>query len=703
MIVATGQVILAIVLLLALVLAGYLVSLRLQRGAGASLRLGSAVVFACWLGYLIFQILGSLGRWTLPWIVPVLLLSLLVAQRLAAPLAEVRYCLASDLRELAARAREVLRQPWCAVALAALALPAAVQLLRATVRPPLAWDSLVYHLFKAGRWVQTGHWPIERSVEIMDGSALYPPGGEVIWAWAMLATRDARFIGLAGIGIWLLCGLAFILCLRAVQLDRARAVTGAVVLLLVPAISLTCSAAYVDNTLLFFFLMSAAFLVRFASHGRPVDALYAGLALANAASVKHSGLAIAAVGGSMVLVVALFRGGPRRNVLASWALFMAGLAPGTLSYVRAWIDHGSPTMPFSMTLPFGLHFSGLEQTLRSFRHGSAVDSLFQDWTFWRALFLEQDHGRHLNFGQVGPLILLLGLAGICFAWRGRRSALGVFLLLCSALFVFHLLQPDMARFRGGHRSTVGRLLLPIIASATLFAALIPSRVITTLFAVAALLQVPGALPPGWHNLDTSAWLDLLHSPWLWCAGLSALALVLLRDRRHRLAAAATFALAAVALAGWTVPRVRAKYRIPMYRAAVTLELFDFHPLGRCPKDWPVWMALDTPEEKRVTISVGKKRYAAELHYPLLGSSLQNEVFHAQVSRSGEDIDYQTGRWKAPRPDLKRWLARLRRRRVTHLYVRSFQSNEYRWARQLPERFKLLARTKGEDAALYQIR
>ena len=64
----------------------------------------------------------------------------------------------------------------------------ALRAARSLVSPPLATDSLTYHLFRAGRWVQSGERVLEPAPDAWGYYAYYPHIGDGLTAWLMLPT-----------------------------------------------------------------------------------------------------------------------------------------------------------------------------------------------------------------------------------------------------------------------------------------------------------------------------------------------------------------------------------------------------------------------------------------------------------------------------------------------------------------------------------
>src|SRR5947209_14499167 len=136
-----------------LALAGYLTALRLLGGEAErdalALAIGSLLAATAEaLG--IALLLGGLGVLRLDLALAILVLLVFVLLRAGGGPASV----AGPARRLAARAWARLAEHPALALIAAHA--AGSEALRGLVRPPLSWDSLMYHMMLAARWLQDG-------------------------------------------------------------------------------------------------------------------------------------------------------------------------------------------------------------------------------------------------------------------------------------------------------------------------------------------------------------------------------------------------------------------------------------------------------------------------------------------------------------------------------------------------------------------
>jgi hypothetical protein len=158
---------------------------RFYRGRRISVRWATTIAIALWLEVTIFWVLAPWGlfRWQvlLPSLLGLFILTLAISDGVGGLLAEVR----SDLATAAGFLRTQVRGPggW---PLVLLAMVAGARMLRGSGSPPLGWDSITYHLLRAGRWVQDGALVKEIAPDAWSYYEYYPVTGDILWAWAFL-------------------------------------------------------------------------------------------------------------------------------------------------------------------------------------------------------------------------------------------------------------------------------------------------------------------------------------------------------------------------------------------------------------------------------------------------------------------------------------------------------------------------------------
>ena len=151
-------------------------------------RLAATLTAGLFVQAVAFNLLTSLHLFRRP---AALALAAALAAVLAPRVIARRAELARDLRASSAALGALLRDPLTAAMALSAAAVVAFRVLRATVSPALAWDSLTYHLVRPVLWVQHGYDPVERAPDQVGYLTFFPRGGDVPWAWSMLLTRSS--------------------------------------------------------------------------------------------------------------------------------------------------------------------------------------------------------------------------------------------------------------------------------------------------------------------------------------------------------------------------------------------------------------------------------------------------------------------------------------------------------------------------------
>ncbi len=247
-------------------------------------------------------------------------------------------------RHLAVRAWARLREHPALALLAAHA--AGSEALRGLVRPPLSWDSLMYHLMLTANWLQ------ERNLKPVFGS--YPvndygfvPANGSLWLWWWMAPSHSElYVNLASLGHWVLLALATGGIARALGARRHWPLA-ALVVAMTPTVVRFAATQYVDIFLASVLLSAAFFGLRWmqaparegedsetgdAGAPRWGDAALAGAGLGIVCGAKLFGVPYALM--LAAAVVAAARGAWRRRLpqLALALLLCAAL--GSFFYLR---------------------------------------------------------------------------------------------------------------------------------------------------------------------------------------------------------------------------------------------------------------------------------------------------------------------------------------------------------------------------------
>lgn len=479
---------LAAALLLCVFALGSLTAEVLLPRARASLRCTAAGVFGVWGLVVVFELLAAVG-WFRVWLaLPLVFAATALAFRSADTRQRVwhRWCADGRL------AGSLLATRGGAMFGVALAIIAAVHA-DAVVLPQRGWDGLTYHLVHAGFWVTTGGFAGDGFPDAWGYYRHAPHAGDVVWGWAALTTRSFALVGLAGVLVHGMAGLAVFALARQLGGALAAAALVAVATVSMPAIAMFATSAYVDPLVVALVCGGCALLLHMSRETGPPSARLAFLAMAAfsvGAGAKASvlpGLAIA-----FCWLVWASRGADRAQLLRVFAaMALAGVVVLSV-YGRTWWETGDPLYPADLhigplLLPgnhqFAVVHAGTRMppgSLRTVRAG--LSELF--------VGTAGPGFAHLNLGLGGVVLLILGFFGLFARLRPTASRLPTALLMAIAVMgVAWLASDGLAALRMQWWPVSGRLLAPSVAVVAAFGALHASRVGSSMRWLAVLLAL----------------------------------------------------------------------------------------------------------------------------------------------------------------------------------------------------------------------
>ena len=404
--------------------------------------------------------------------------------------------LARDLRRLRRIGVAFLRTPagWV---VAAVIVAALVRLVLAAAAPPLGWDGLTYHLFKAGRFVQDGGSLPMAAPDGWGDYELLAPGGEILWAWAMLPLSADALVPLAEAAIWALLPLAVYALGRDLGARRAAAALAAACLGAVPASLALVGSGYVDNAAAAFALLGAVFLLRCLSPRppRPVELVLVAIGAGLAVGVKVLALPVVVVVLAGLAVALFHRDLSRRHLVA--AACAAALALGAPAYVGAWARTGSPVYPLPVEVAGHVLFAGRDLAAGAQRITAAGAGDLAAWMLWRRM----KEGAFLDPGFAAPLLALAAVVALPALLRSRRRwGTLVLVAVVAAELVLFASGPMRALIRTSAVATTGRYFLAGLGALAALAAAGP-RWARPLLGLAALLAVWQGWPRSWDAVE----------------------------------------------------------------------------------------------------------------------------------------------------------------------------------------------------------
>lgn len=203
--------------------------------------------------------------------------------------------------------------------------------LRGLLRPPLSWDSLMYHLLLTATWLRDRNLaPVFGNIPVNYYG--YVPANGSVWFWWWMAPSHSEFwINLATLPHWLLLGLAVGGVARRLGARRYWPLASFLTVMTPVAIRFA-TAEYVDVFVGAVFMSAAFFALRWLRQPVWQDAVLAGAGLGLAAGAKVLGVPYAlALAAATVL---LARGQWGRRLPQVFAAFAVAALLGSFFYLR---------------------------------------------------------------------------------------------------------------------------------------------------------------------------------------------------------------------------------------------------------------------------------------------------------------------------------------------------------------------------------
>ncbi len=673
--------------LAALAAGGYLLALRLLGARAAEDPLETAVASllgATAEGVALALGLGALGFLWIGWALPaaaILAVALfLFPRRLTA--AE----LSAPLRAIGAGVRRRLRDGLFGAALAALAILALHGIgsegLRGLLRPPLSWDSVMYHLQLTATWLQTGNLSPVFGAYPMNYYGYAPANGGLWLWWWMAPSHSELYANLAFLPQWALLGLASAALARRLGARRSWPLAGFLAVL-TPAVLRFAATQYVDVFTGACLVAALVFGLRWIQEPRWGDATLAGLGLGVAAGAKVLGLAY---GGPMaVILLVLARGswGRRAAQIAAVAVLVLGL--GGFFYLRNAARGVDPLALRCEGVPHDEPKEKLPPLPRPNSVAALPERMLEEGELLHAFLGTAAPGRVFVDLGLGPQAFLLLLAALAMPFAVRREHRREGLAAAGALLAMLAIWATVPYAASGHVYANVRYLDPAIgiafagglaAAEALGASPLALAAIAVALAAQDLLQLHAEMPFGVRV--TAAAADLLAvalalSPalrgWMW---------------RHRRGLALAAVVLAVALAPW-LGRFRAEDRSRAFSEEYTAHVWS----GR--RYAPGWSWLDL-HGGAGTVDVVSSPDTFFV-YPAMGPRLERRAIYVNVNR--QDL-HEAAFYPRCQPrvdaDPAAWLANLGREGVRWLYLSRTPPfpfpQEDGWAAARPARFAL---------------
>jgi hypothetical protein len=663
-----------------LLLGGYLTALRLLRGEAARDPLALAIatlLLATAEGVGIGLLLGGLGQLRIDLALALqaaLALALLIGFRKAPPAGGV-----------GGPARAVVQRSWAILrahpALSLVTLHAVgSEALRGLLRPPLSWDSLMYHLLLAGTWLR------DRNLNPVFGNIPnnyygYVPANGSVWFWWWMAPSHSEFwINLATLPHWALLGLATGGIARRLGAGRHWPLASFLVLL-TPTVVRFAAAQYVDILVGAVLLSAAFFALRWIDEADWGAAILAGAGLGLAAGAKVLGVfyAVALAGA----VVPFARGSWRRRLpqLAA-ALAVAGLL-GSFFYLRNLAWGAEPLALVCERTASGPENANVPTIPRK---NSVID-------LWRPMirkawlvdaFLGITRPAELELG-VGPQAFVLLLAALVLPFGLGRERWRESLIVGAQIWAELAFWLAVPFSRNMHVFANVRYLIPALGLAFAGGVALGERRgvrdrwmqgITLAFLVQGLLQLHAEMP---HGVRLAiAFADLAAVALALSPALRGLAV-----RRWREAAAAAAVLALLGAPLLTRFRVEDRQRALAEDLSVHMTSTRMFAGG--------WGWLDQNGGDGAVASVHSPNNYFQ--YPAMGPRLERESRYVNINQADHHnaVEYPACQPRVD-PDPRAWIANLAKQHIRWVHLSRYPQFDFplerQWADSLPRLFAL---------------
>lgn len=642
------------------------------------------------------------------WLVVVLGLVLLFCQCLhAAVFAGVSLLLAGVCRRWAAPVPVAAVRPrrrgmplLLAAVLGALLL---VQVGRALVLPPLAWDSLTYHLTIPAMWVQHGGYCQWAAPDAFGDYSRFPANGELFGAFLLLPFHGDLLVNLFGLPFLLLGAAALHGLASELGASRRAAALAAAVWMVSPPAFAYVTTQYVELPMAAEVFAGWLFALRFGRTRAPVDAVLAGAAFGLAVGTKHLALVPAAIG--VLWGLWLLVRHRARVVPGLGGGLLAAAVVGAPWYLRNWIETGNPVYPFQVTVGGSVLFAG------STFQANVPALAPQDVDYLANLLTFQPAFAPITLGTPALLLAAVGLLGMLRGARGPSRAASVALTTAIAADLLLFFSEPMRILRehwgdGSQRFLLVPFGLLLVGMAVLARAGERWQRFVLVIGVGALaLEIAAA------NLATLA------------RDAAVARVVLVLGTGAALAAACRPPLRWLALSigiGWFVglpllANYRSATRHDSYARGFDLHLTtrDEHiawivqtlfgkdsGAGAISRAWPE--VDDVARPARIAFVAGWANWGHNwMVYPLLGRRLQNQVVHVPATRSGGLGTYQADVAGEPLATPAEWIERVRASGAQILFVAMPAPPELAWAEAHPEVFEL--RRSGDAFRIFDVR
>ena len=575
-----------------------------------------------------------------------------------------------------------------------------LSLSRALLMPPLAWDSLTYHLTFASLWIKQGTLLLFNAPDQIAENVHFPINGDIFSSWFLLPFHNDLLANTVNFPITFLGGLSCYAIARELGLNRKEAGFAPLLICFAPVIYSQITTQYIDNGVFAFSSAATLFALRYLRKGYPQDSILSFCAGGIVVGIKYTAIPVVGI----IFLAAVLK--TLRLVSSSGFLKRLGLilcsllilcALGGRQYILNAIDAGNPIYPFPLKVYNHEIFEGSSQLDQIHEWVTAYEKKYgwDNFSWW-----EKEYRRFAYASRTaGPKFLpFFMLALISFLIKpgkiSRRDWYFLAVLWLVPLVLFYATgSADFTRRASWIEGSTRFLAFPI----ALFT-------IQGIFALRTFTQHTDKID--FLLVALVAW-DLLYSntshPWriavvyplvVLAIPLMFIALQLILKKSRELNrwkgiiissqwVTCCLALTVLVTALYFLQGYRDTTRYHYYR-----EEFDYVAI---PRNWVAgWKFLDQPGRKK-TIAMTMD-WEAPGHkwflYPLLGRYLQNDIVYISAKGKNE-VPTWLDRGMLRGNNVAIWLYNLERKNPDYIFVAKPWPIEFRWMLSDQDAFQLV--------------
>ncbi len=587
------------------------------------------------------------------------------------------------------------------------ALMAAQAILRGLRCPPLAWDSLVYHMFLPARWIQIGGVEPFAAAGGMDCARAFPFNLELLVAWVCLPWHGDVFANLVNVPILLLTGAAAYAICRELDVRPRLAIWAPVFFCFSPPMWSLVTTQYVDPLVAATMLTGTLFVLRYVRTNAWRDVLLAAVAFGLAVGTKQTAVPTAVFVFVCLSFVVVFNVRTRRAKRVLLAAFLLAFVLGGYQYIRNWIELDNPAYPWPVRIA-GHEVFGPSPLIAKDQHVNPAGTRTHDWAQVVLMLSPKPLCWGLKYALIAPLALL---ALVGRSNRPYSSRLLATIGVVTLLFFFVADSTGSAGMRRRWPETSMRMfamqvgVMACAATYVLSRASWPRWIVPAIPTLLLLLDwLAGGYSQPLHPVELFA-IGGASVACLYALSSKRITAVVQRCMRRPVVSVLALLMGVAAFAAGAQQLVARRDAARHFHYANSVDYHDFV------RDLvPAWKACDEPDHPHVIAYAGERDSHGDtgfvaavsrwFWYPLLGSQWQNRAVYASIY---EERDIPSGPYRAAMVegwDERIWLRNLARLRVDRVLLVVGEEPEGEWLAGRVDVFRLIE--EGEKFRLYAV-